>query len=278
MASAHQRPGCNSLMSRLPTIDPELPDQAELVVRRLSRYADLTQEEIALLRGLAQSPERLAPGTALLAEGDSLDHARLMLAGWGCRLRYLSDGRRQIFDFILPGDMYGLCMRQQAVALCSAVTLTRATISDASALGEAVAENSENHCGLKQASLMAASIDEAYLLDHLMRIGRQTAYERVAHIILELHHRLSIVGLANENVMPLPLTQEMMADALGLSVVHLNRTLQQLRRDGLVEVKGGLARLLDMSRLKSISDFRVPRISATRFDDDVDWRAQATAP
>lgn len=265
-------------MSRLPTIDPELPDQAELVVRRLSRYADLTGDEIALLRGLAQSPERLGPGSPLIGEGEPLNHARLMLAGWGCRLRYLSDGRRQIFDFILPGDMFGLCMRQEAVALCSAITLTRATISDASALGEAVAENSENHCGLKQASLMAASIDEAYLLDHLMRIGRQTAYERVAHIILELHHRLSIVGLANENVMPLPLTQEMMADALGLSVVHLNRTLQQLRRDGLVEVKGGLARLLDMSRLKSISDFRVPRISATRFDDDVDWRAQATAP
>ena len=114
---------------------------------------------------------------------------------------------------------------------------------------------------------MSASTDEAYLLGQVVRIGRQTAYERVAHLLLELHFRLRVVGLATDDFMPLPLTQEIIADALGLSIVHLNRTLQQLRRDGIVEVKGGVARLLDAGRLRSIADFRAPHVTARRAEN-----------
>ena len=255
-------------MSRLPALDPERPDQAELIVRRLSQYADLASDETELLRSLSERPERLAAGTELIRQGERLENPRLLLAGWACRQRYMSDGRRQIFDFILPGDLYGLCLRPQAVALCHAVTLTRATISDATALGDAVIGHSDAYSGLATAALMSASMDEAYLLNQMVRIGRQTAYERVAHLIVELHHRLSIVGLASDNQMPLPLTQEIIADALGLSIVHLNRTLQQLRRDGIVEVRGGAARIIDGSRLRNISDFDAPYVSARRIEND----------
>jgi CRP-like cAMP-binding protein len=266
-----------SIMSRLPAIDPEHPDQAELIIRRLSQCAELGQDEVELLRSLSDTPERLAAGTELISEGERLENPRLLLAGWACRQRYLSDGRRQIFDFILPGDIYGLCLRPQAVALCNAVTLTRATISNATALGDAVLTHPEGYPGLTSATLMSASTDEAYLLNQMVRIGRQTAYERVAHLILELYHRLSIVGLANENFMPLPLTQEIIADALGLSIVHLNRTLQQLRRDGIVEVKGGVARIQDRSRLASIADFHAPRVSARRMENG-GMRLHAASP
>jgi CRP-like cAMP-binding protein len=254
-------------MSRLPAIDPEHPDQAELIIRRLSQYADLASYEIELLRSLSETPERLPASTELIAEGERLETPRLLLAGWACRQRYLPDGRRQIFDFILPGDIYGLCMRPQAVALCNAVTLTRATISNAAALGDAVLGHPEGYPGLSSASLMSASTDEAYLLGQIVRIGRQTAYERVAHLLLELHYRLGVVGLATNDFMPLPLTQEVIADALGLSVVHLNRTLQQLRRDGIVEVRGGVGRLLDLSRLRAIADFRAPHVTARRMEN-----------
>ena len=117
-------------MSRLPAIDPEHPDQAELIIRRLSQYADLASDEIALLRGLAEGPERLSAGTELIAEGELLDSPKLLVAGWACRQRFLSDGRRQIFDFILPGDVYGLCLRPQAIALCNAVQLGADSDSD----------------------------------------------------------------------------------------------------------------------------------------------------
>ncbi|MBV9572016.1 MAG: Crp/Fnr family transcriptional regulator [Alphaproteobacteria bacterium] len=255
-------------MSRLPAIAPEYPDQAELIVRRLTKAADLAHDEIELLRSLSEAPERVPAGTELIGEGDRLHEAKLLLAGWACRQRYLSDGRRQIFDFILPGDIYGLCLRPQAVALCTAVTLTRATISNASVLSDAIVNHADGYPGLTSASLMSASTDEAYLLNQMVRIGRQTAYERVAHLILELYHRLAIVGLAADNYMPLPLTQEMIADALGLSIVHLNRTLQQLRRDGLVEVRGGGARLLDPGKLRTIADFRAPHVTTRRLENN----------
>jgi CRP-like cAMP-binding protein len=267
----------SAVMSRLPALDPEHPDQAELIIRRLSQYSDLAPDEIELLRSLSETPERLPAASELIAEGERLENPRLLLAGWACRQRYLSDGRRQIFDFILPGDIYGLCLRPQAVALCNAVTLTRATISNAAALGDAVLSHPDGYSGLTTATLMSASADEVYLLNQMVRIGRQTAYERVAHLLLELHHRLSIVGLANDGFMPLPLTQEVIADALGLSIVHLNRTLQQLRRDGLAEVKGGVARLLDLGRLRGFADFRAPHVSARRLENG-GMRLHAAAP
>jgi CRP-like cAMP-binding protein len=94
-----------------------------------------------------------------------------------------------------------------------------------------------------------------------MRVGRQTAYERTAHFILEIHERLSQVGLAGDTTVAIPLTQEIMADALGLSVVHLNRTLQQLRRNQLIEFKSGLVRLLQPEQLAEIAHFRIPRVT-----------------
>ncbi len=112
------------------------------------------------------------------------------------------------------------------------------------------------------------TLDEASLLDHIVRLGRQTAYERMAHLLLELRWRLAEVGLGDERKFPLPLTQEVLADALGLSIVHVNRTLQQLRREGLLEMRAGFVELLKPDVLIATSDFRLPQ--PTRQED---WRA-----
>jgi CRP-like cAMP-binding protein len=204
-------------------------------------------------------------GTELIREGEALDSPRLLMAGWACRFRTLPDGRRQIFEFILPGDMYGLCLRPQAIALTTSLALTPVVIADAGRIGKAITTEPDSYAGLTEACYATASLDEAYLLNQLMRVGRQTAFERTAHFILEIHERLSAVGLAGETTVAIPLTQEIMADALGLSVVHLNRTLQQLRRNELIEFKGGLVRLLQPERLAEIASFRVPCVTqATR--------------
>ena len=155
---------------------------------------------------------------------------------------------------------YGLCLRPQAIALTTSLALTPVVIADATALGAAITTDPSSHPGLTQACYATASLDEAYLLNQLMRVGRQTAFERTAHFILEIHERLSRVGMANETSVAIPLTQEIMADALGLSVVHLNRTLQQLRRNQLIEFKGGMVRLLEPDRLREIANFRAPRV------------------
>jgi CRP-like cAMP-binding protein len=235
--------------------------RGDVLVQRLSHFADLSAEEVALAGSLAAKSEDFPAGTELVAEGQSLDFPRLLMSGWACRLRMLPDGRRQIFEFILPGDLYGLCLRPQAVALTTAIALTPVMIADATGLGAAITRQSDAFPGLTAACHIAASLEEAYLLNQLMRVGRQTAYERTAHLLLELHERLGIVGLADETSVPVPLTQEILADALGLSVVHLNRILQQLRRNQLIEFKSGYVRLLQPRQLAEIADFRTPRVT-----------------
>ncbi len=245
-------------MPRLRSIAPGNPP--DLVVRRLSHFAPLAENERALLRAIAENTREVPMGQCLVAEGERLDSPRLLLSGWACRMRTFPDGRRQIFEFILPSEMYGLCLRPHAVALSTLVTLTPAVIADAMPL-RAVLNDKASYPNLIAALHVAASVDEANLLNQLIRIGRQSAYERVAHLILELRERLALVGLANADTIPVPLTQEMLADALGLSIVHLNRTLQQLRREGLIAFKSGVMRLLQPDRLTEIANFHPPKVT-----------------
>jgi CRP-like cAMP-binding protein len=233
---------------------------SDVILRRLSQYARLSADEESLLAALAANAREVPAGAHLLAENEALNRPRLMLAGWGCHFRTLSDGRRQIFDFILPGDIYGLSHRPAATAPTAAIALTRCTIADADGLGEAVLDAPGTHPGLVAACATVASLDEAWMLNQLMRVGRQNAYERLAHLFLEIAHRLDSVGLAEDGTISMPLTQEIIADAMGLSVVHLNRTLQQLRREGLIEFKNGTVKILDPGRLAAISDFRTPKV------------------
>ena len=246
-------------MSRLHT-PSDAPPLADLVIRRLSHFADLSAEERVLLHSLVADRREVPIGFGLVAEGQRLDMPRLLLAGWACRMRVFPDGRRQIFEFILPGEIYGLCLRPQAVALSSAVALTAVTIADAGRIGDVFADRQDEFPNLVAALHCTASLDELHLLNQLVRVGRQSAYERVAHLVLELHERLEAVGLASGDTIPLPLTQEILADALGLSIVHLNRTLQQLRRDGLITFKSGVLRILARGRLTEIADFHPPKI------------------
>ncbi len=248
-------------MERWRALGLDTSSHADLLVRRMSHLAELSSRDRALIESISQRTEEVPGGTELIREGEALDSPRLLMAGWACRFRALPDGRRQIFEFILPGDIYGLCLRPQAIALTTSLALTPVVIADAAALSTAITTDAESHPGLTKACYATASLDEAYLLNQLMRVGRQTAYERTAHFILEIHERLGLVGLAGETTVAIPLTQEIMADALGLSVVHLNRTLQQLRRTQLIEFKGGQVRLLEPERLREIANFRVPRVT-----------------
>jgi CRP-like cAMP-binding protein len=248
-------------MERWRALGLDTSSHADLLVRRLSRLAQLSERDLALIQAMVSHTEEISAGTELIREGEALDAPRLLMAGWACRFRTLPDGRRQIFEFILPGDIYGLCLRPQAIALTTSLALTPVVIADAAPLGNAITTDAESYPGLTEACYATASLDEAYLLNQLMRVGRQTAFERTAHFILEIHERLGVVGLAGETTVAIPLTQEIMADALGLSVVHLNRTLQQLRRNELIEFKGGLVRLLQPGRLSEIANFRIPRVT-----------------
>ena len=235
---------------------------AEIVLRRLKSLAPISEREAALVLSMGAQRQTFPAGAELFGQGHIVGRPKVLLSGWACRCRVLPDGRRQIFTFVVPGDGIALCHRPDPVIQSTTVALTKVTTADASPLAEAAFERPSEFEGLAAAVSVASTLDEASLLDHIVRLGRQTAYERMAHLLLELRWRLAAVGLGSDRRFPLPLTQEVLADALGLSIVHVNRTLQQLRRDGLLELRAGAVELLKPEVLVAACDFRMPRSMA----------------
>jgi len=229
-----------------------------MLLRRLSQLADFSPQEVDLVRNAGAGVEDVAAGTQLFAEGDRINRVTLVVSGWACHLRILSDGRRQIFGFALPGDLLGPWCRVATIAQTTAVMLKAGTIADVTFMRDLLLEAPQRFPALSSALANLQSLHDGYLLNHLVRLGRQTAYERVASLLLELNHRSAAVGLADGTSSPLPLTQEILADALGLSIVHINRTLQQLRRDGLLDLRGSSLQLLDADQLTAIAEFQPP--------------------
>lgn len=228
------------------------------ILRRMRSLSPLSDSELDLLRGLGERRERHAPGEQLLAEGAMVPRPRFVISGWACRQRLMPDGRRQIFSLLLPGDSLGFGDRP---SLASVVALTAMETADGAAVLEAARRGSAP--GLARAIAAASLMEDALLLDHAVRLGRLTAFERVAHFLLELQQRLEVSGLGDRQRFPLPLTQEILADALGLSIVHVNRTLQQLRRAGMIELRSGVAILLQPEAMAKLCDYR-PTSAANR--------------
>ena len=216
----------------------------------------LSETELDLLRSLGDRRERRVAGEEIVAEGEHASRPQFIVSGWACRQRVLADGRRQIFSILLPGDGIGFS-RSQRAELASVHALTAVETVDAGPVLSAV--QTGRAPGVARALAAIEPLEQMLLLDQMVRLGRQTAYERVAHLLLELQRRLEIAGLGDSQRFPLPLTQEILADALGLSMVHINRTLQQLRREGLIELRSGVAILLERDFLTRIADYRLPR-------------------
>jgi CRP-like cAMP-binding protein len=213
------------------------------LLRRLARFADLAPVEIEQVRNLGASRKRWRPGATLLADG-RVTSAHFVLSGWACSQRVLRDGRRQIFDFILPGEGFGFGPLAEAQGRQTVVALTSVETVDASAMLEGVHDTALG--GLWRAIRAMIQEEDARRLDHMVRLGQLTAYEKTAHFILEMQRRS---GAGEAHRFPLPLTQETIGDALGVSVVHLNRVLRRLRDEGVAEVRGGVARVHDHEAL-----------------------------
>lgn len=232
---------------------PGRPDEG-VVLRVLGREVALTEEEYALVRRFSVFRGGIPAGRAFWRDGEAVS-ARIIISGWACRQRCLPDGRRQIFGFLIPGDTVGLCAEHRPLDQVSTVALTRVECMDALLLREILATHDVRHARLEAALSAARRHEDAWLLDHVVRLGRQSALERSAHLFLELSDRCAAAGLDDGDRFPLPLTQEVLADALGLSIVHLNRTLQQMRRGGLIEFRAGWLTILNRTRLEAIADF-----------------------
>jgi len=191
-----------------------------------------------------------AVDVASFAPGDPLPNRTLvLLSGWAARQRFLPDGRRGILKLNLPGDVCGLFAGTQLAD--PPVALTQAQVAAVTFPASAASE------GPVRAIL---EFEEWCVFNQLMRLSAMNAKERMAHLLLELYHRLASVKLAQDWSFEMPLTQEQLADVLGLSSVHINRTLQALRREALIEGHGVKLHLTKPDALAEIAHFARPEM------------------
>lgn len=219
---------------------------------RLAAMSPLSGDTRAMLARAVRHPVIVKPQRDLLREGQQVTAPLAILSGWAVRVRLLEDGRRQVFGFLLPGEV--ICGRHQfrPRALTTVVSLNRMSCCRLPSSGMPA--------DLSQALAMGQALEEAHLLAHILRLGRLNADERLIDLFLELRTRLDLCGLLEGDVMPFPLTQEVLADATGLTQVHVNRTLQQMRRRGDIELTAGRLRLLDPAKLAQRVGYREPRV------------------
>jgi CRP-like cAMP-binding protein len=173
--------------------------------------------------------------------------------GWLLRYKILHSGSRQIIDFILPGQIFGVQACFFKNALYSVATITECSLSEIPF--EMIDGAFERSPRLAKALFWSAVSETAIAGEHLIDAARRSAYERICHLLLELFVRLKGAGLTNDLSFELPLTQELIGDAIGLTTVHVNRTMRSLREDRLISVKGKVVTILDFEGLSLISDF-----------------------
>jgi len=228
--------------------------QAQVVVRRLNAFRHLSEAAVsALEKAVRGRVLRIGAGQDLVSEGEQPDRIRIVLSGWLSRYKTLEDGRRQIVNFVLPGET------------CDAHAYLLSRIDHSiGALTPVVYSEIEPHQfeeliksdrGLAEALWCETLSNSSIQREWSLNIGRRIALERVAHLLCEIVERLRPVGLIDGKICAFPVTQMDLADATGLSVVHLNRTLQELRSSGLIILRDRILTINDLDALKNVAMF-----------------------
>ena len=231
---------------------PSMPPQSPFA-RKLGAFVALSGDELSALHKLHARRKMFPAGRDMVHQGQTDQSAFILASGWVCSYKLLSGGARQIVDFQIPGDFLGL---RSLLFRASDHTIEPVTRVEASeVLARDLVDTFSDTPRLATAVLWAASRDEAMVVEHLVGIGRRDAKERMAHFLLELGARLKLVGLGSAAGYACPLSQYLLADALGLSAVHVNRVLRELREDGLVTFQHGQVVIHDLDALVRLADF-----------------------
>lgn len=231
---------------------PFVPRRNPLVCK-LESFADLRDADKAAIERLTSRPRDFRAGEDLIHEGDRPKHVFLLMEGWAYRYKVLANGRRQILAYLLPGDfcdihIFVLKYMDHNIALLNNAKVVAVPADDMLAL-------MTDHPDIERALWWATLVDEAILREWMTSMGQRDAFPRVAHILVELWLRMRMIGLADENEFSLPLTQAEIADGLGLTPVHVNRTLQKLRAGGLISLDRKRLTIHHPQRLMELSGF-----------------------
>ena len=223
------------------------------LAHRLDAFTRLSPDDKAAIAQLSKVARVVQPRRDLIREGETPKFVYLMVDGWACRYKTLPDGRRQIVAFFIPGDFCDLNVYILKEMDHSIGAITRLSVADISR--DDMDALTSRHPRITQGLWWEALVNAAIQREWTLNIGQRTAYERIAHLLAELHIRLKTVGLAQNGSCDFPLTQTDIADATGLTPVHVNRTLQELRRDDLIILERRQLTIPDLRKLMDAAMF-----------------------
>jgi CRP-like cAMP-binding protein len=226
---------------------------SDYLMRKLERYGPVAEEERAFLVEASGRLFNYSPHSMIVDEGSSPSDSCLVVQGFAGRLKFLPDGTRQILAFHLPGDfcdLHSFLLERMDHGIMALTECVIAKVAHAH-----VKEITERFPRLTRALWWDTAIDAAIHREWMISMGRRSAYEQMAHLLCEMLLRLRTVGLVKGDSYELPLTQEQLGDAFGLSSVHVNRMLQALRRGNLIVSDGKYITIPDVDALKDAAGF-----------------------
>ena len=222
-------------------------------LKKLRLRTPISSEEERVIRSLLAETREVAADQMLVRSGDRLNQSLLLLDGWLVRCKDLPSGERQILEIHLAGDfadLHGFTLQRLDHDI---VSLTRCVIGIVP--HERLKAITENHPHLTRVYWLFTNIDASIAREMALSLGQRPAISRMAHLFCELHVRLGIVGRTTDRMFEFPLTQRELSECLGLTVVHVNRTLQELRRRRIIEAENRQVTILDKLALEALAEF-----------------------
>jgi CRP-like cAMP-binding protein len=223
------------------------------LLRKLANFTDLSEEESAAIADCCNDVREVAAREDVIAQGDRTGGVKLLLEGFACRYKTLEDGRRQIVAYFVPGDLCDLrvfILKRMDHSIGAIARSRVATLAP-----DNVLKLMHGYPTLTRALWWSTLVEEAIAREWIVNVGQRNARERMAHLFCELLYRFRAVGLNQGLSCTLPLTQVELAETLGLSSVHVNRTLQELRRRKLITLNGGTLSIQNLKALEELSFF-----------------------
>ena len=245
------------------------------LIAKLEAFIDLTPIDRQWLATISSKTILVGADTTLVHEGDVPDDVFLILEGFAYRYKTTPEGKRQIFAYLVPGDFCDL-----HVALLDEMDHSIGTLSACRVVKipkRTVADLTDNHPTLAKAFWWCSLVDEATLREWLVNVGQRSSVQRVAHLFCEMHVRLEAVKLTVGGSFALPITQTELADTVGMTNVHVNRSLKRLREAGLMTFRGRSVRISDVGKLKQFASFNPNYLHLRRRDSQSQEQAIAEA-
>ncbi|HEV7252881.1 MAG TPA: Crp/Fnr family transcriptional regulator [Mesorhizobium sp.] len=231
-----------------------------VLIRKLEHFTELSDEEKRMLQDASRNVKVIEAHQDIINEGDKPDDVHLILDGWALRYKGLLNGDRAILAFLIPGDICDLhvALLDQMDHSIAALSRCRVAFIPLKMMEEVMDEGRErqrNSRGLARALWWSTLRDEAILREWLVNLGQRNADKRLAHFFCEMLLRSKAVGLTDDDSFELPMTQEELGDATGMTTVHISRTLKDLQERGLVTVKGRRVVMDNLDGLMAFADF-----------------------